>query len=166
MDEVALARERLALEHADRVSATPVDVPDDSFARLAAELSEREIVEPTATIAHENYNSKFNRPADRSEQLLHDSATLARGAVSEEEPMSDPEATHDRLGADILSAHERLTRTIEARLPAMPSTNASAISRCSRRYRQARGDREAVAAGLPRSGAELLPILMQRFSSR
>ena len=33
--------------------------------------------------------------------------------------MSDPEATHDRLGADILSAHERLTRTIEARLPAM-----------------------------------------------
>jgi alkylhydroperoxidase family enzyme len=62
-DEVALsARERLALEYADRVSATPVDVPDDFFARLAAELSEREIVELTATIAHENYNSKFNRP--------------------------------------------------------------------------------------------------------
>ena len=34
--------------------------------------------------------------------------------------MSDPEATHDRLGVDILSAHERLTRTIEARLPALP----------------------------------------------
>ena len=47
---------------ADRVSATPVDVPDDFFARLAAEFSEREIVELTATIAHENYNSKFNRP--------------------------------------------------------------------------------------------------------
>ena len=62
-DEAALStRERLALEHADRVSATPVDVPDDFFARLAAEFSEREIVELTATIAHENYNSKFNRP--------------------------------------------------------------------------------------------------------
>jgi alkylhydroperoxidase family enzyme len=62
-DEVGLStRERLALEHADRVSATPVDVPDDFFARLAAEFSEREIVELTATIAHENYNSKFNRP--------------------------------------------------------------------------------------------------------
>jgi alkylhydroperoxidase family enzyme len=63
MGGVALsARERLALEHADRVSATPVDVPDEFFARLAAEFSEREIVELTATIAHENYNSKFNRP--------------------------------------------------------------------------------------------------------
>jgi len=62
-DEVGLSvRERLALEHADRVSATPVDVPDEFFARLAAEFSEREIVELTATIAHENYNSKFNRP--------------------------------------------------------------------------------------------------------
>jgi alkylhydroperoxidase family enzyme len=56
------SRERLALEYSDRVSATPVDVPDDFFARLAAEFSEREIVELTATIAHENYNSKFNRP--------------------------------------------------------------------------------------------------------
>ena len=56
------AREALALEYADRVSATPVDVPDDFYARLAKEFSEREIVELTATIAHENYNSKFNRP--------------------------------------------------------------------------------------------------------
>lgn len=55
-------RERLALEYADRVSATPVDVPDDFFERLRAEYSEREIVELTAHIAHENYNSKFNRP--------------------------------------------------------------------------------------------------------
>src|SRR5947208_15615140 len=55
-------REIHALEYADRVSATPVDVPDDFFARLAAEFGEREIVELTATIAHENYNSKFNRP--------------------------------------------------------------------------------------------------------
>ena len=55
-------RERLALDYADHVSATPVDVSDERFARLAAEFSEREIVELTATIAHENYNSKFNRP--------------------------------------------------------------------------------------------------------
>jgi alkylhydroperoxidase family enzyme len=55
-------RERLALEYADRVSATPVDVPDDFFAGLAREFSEREIVELTSTIAHESYNSKFNRP--------------------------------------------------------------------------------------------------------
>jgi alkylhydroperoxidase family enzyme len=55
-------RERTALEYADRVSATPVDVPDDFFARLARLFSEREIVEMTAHIALENYNAKSNRP--------------------------------------------------------------------------------------------------------
>jgi alkylhydroperoxidase family enzyme len=55
-------RERLALDYADRVSATPVDVPDEFFAKLAAAFSEREIVELTAHIAHENYNAKSNRP--------------------------------------------------------------------------------------------------------
>ncbi len=55
-------RERVALEYADRVSATPVDVSDELFARLGALFSEKEIVELTATIAHENYSSKFNRP--------------------------------------------------------------------------------------------------------
>jgi alkylhydroperoxidase family enzyme len=55
-------RERLALDYADRVSATPVDVPDDVFARLREHFSEREIVELTAHIAHENYSAKSNRP--------------------------------------------------------------------------------------------------------
>src|SRR5262252_7322875 len=55
-------RERIALEYADRVSATPVDVPDEFFAHLQRLFSEREIVELTAHIAHENYNAKSNRP--------------------------------------------------------------------------------------------------------
>jgi len=55
-------REQLALEYSDRVSATPVDVPDAFFEKLRAEFSEREIVELTAHIAHENYNAKSNRP--------------------------------------------------------------------------------------------------------
>src|SRR5262245_30633109 len=55
-------RERIALEYADRVSATPVDVPDDFFAHLWQVFSEREIVELTTHIAHENYNAKSNRP--------------------------------------------------------------------------------------------------------
>jgi alkylhydroperoxidase family enzyme len=55
-------RERVALEYADRVSATPVDVPDEFFADLKRLFSEREIVELTAHIAHENYNAKSNRP--------------------------------------------------------------------------------------------------------
>jgi len=55
-------REQLALEYADRVSATPVDVPDDFFEKLRAEFSEAEIVELTSHIAQENYNAKSNRP--------------------------------------------------------------------------------------------------------
>ena len=55
-------RERIALEYADRVSATPVDVPDEFFAKLGQLFSEREIVELTAHIAHKNYNAKSNRP--------------------------------------------------------------------------------------------------------
>jgi len=55
-------RERFALEYANRVSATPVDVPDAFFEQLRQAFSEREIVELTAHIAHENYNAKFNRP--------------------------------------------------------------------------------------------------------
>jgi len=55
-------RELVALEYADRVSATPVDVPDEFFVRLRSLFSEREIVELTAHIAHENYNAKSNRP--------------------------------------------------------------------------------------------------------
>ena len=55
-------REQLALEYADRVSATPVDVSDEFFAKLSAAFSEVEIVELTAHIAQENYNAKSNRP--------------------------------------------------------------------------------------------------------
>ena len=55
-------RERVALEYADRVSATPVDVSDEFFVRLSSLFSEREIVELTSHIAHENYNAKMNRP--------------------------------------------------------------------------------------------------------
>ena len=55
-------RERIALEYADRVSVTPVDVPDEFFAHVRRLFSEREIVELTAHIAHENYNAKSNRP--------------------------------------------------------------------------------------------------------
>src|SRR4029450_12285302 len=55
-------RERTALEYADRVSATPVDVPDDFFARVQQRFSDRECPELTAHIPQENYNAKSNRP--------------------------------------------------------------------------------------------------------
>jgi hypothetical protein len=39
-----------------------VQHPDEFFARLQRLFSEREIVELTMQIAHENYNAKSNRP--------------------------------------------------------------------------------------------------------
>lgn len=44
------------------MSATPVNVLDEFFSKLQRLFSEREIVELTAQIAHENYNAKSNRP--------------------------------------------------------------------------------------------------------
>ncbi|MGH7803328.1 MAG: carboxymuconolactone decarboxylase family protein [Candidatus Binatia bacterium] len=55
------ARERLVVEYADRVTSTPVDVTDELFETLRAAFGERELVELTAVIAHESFNSKFNR---------------------------------------------------------------------------------------------------------
>ena len=61
-DGLLSTREQLALEYADRISATPVDVPDAFFERLRAAFSEREIVELTGQIAQENGNAKMSRP--------------------------------------------------------------------------------------------------------
>lgn len=53
-------RARLALELAERATATPPQVDDAFFARLAACFSAPEIVELTAIIAWENYRARFN----------------------------------------------------------------------------------------------------------
>ena len=54
-------RERVALEYADRITITELDVSDAFFAQVRSHFSEDEIVELTATIAWENCSSKFNR---------------------------------------------------------------------------------------------------------
>jgi alkylhydroperoxidase family enzyme len=52
--------ERLLLDYATVLTATPVDVPDALFARLRQELDEAALVELTAAIAWENYRARFN----------------------------------------------------------------------------------------------------------
>jgi alkylhydroperoxidase family enzyme len=54
-------RERLVLELADAMTATPAEVPDAMFARLRATFSEAQLVELIANIAWENYRARFNR---------------------------------------------------------------------------------------------------------
>ena len=53
-------RDKLVLEYADAVSATPCDVSDELFERLHAEFDEEQLVELTAAIAWENWRARFN----------------------------------------------------------------------------------------------------------
>jgi alkylhydroperoxidase family enzyme len=53
-------RERLALELAERMTYTRKRVTNAFFNRLKRHFSEEEIVELAATIALENFRSKFN----------------------------------------------------------------------------------------------------------
>ena len=52
--------EKLVLEYADHMTKTPVEVPDDLFARLRERFNEPQLVELTATIAWENYRARLD----------------------------------------------------------------------------------------------------------
>lgn len=53
--------ERVALEYADRMTLSGLDVDDAFFATLRGAFDDDEIVELTEIIAWENASSKFNR---------------------------------------------------------------------------------------------------------
>ncbi len=56
--------ERVALELAERVTATPTAVDDELFGRLRRHFTEAQIVELAAICAWENYRARFNRVLD------------------------------------------------------------------------------------------------------
>jgi alkylhydroperoxidase family enzyme len=62
--------EKVALEYADRITITELDVSDQFFAQVQRYFSDDEIVELTATIAWENCSSKFNRALRIDSQQL------------------------------------------------------------------------------------------------
>lgn len=53
-------REKLALTYAERITRSDQDVDSALFAQLEAEFPPAALVELTATIAFENFRSKFN----------------------------------------------------------------------------------------------------------
>ena len=53
--------ERVALELAEGMTHTPVDVSDAVFDEARACFSDEQLVELVATIAMENYRARFNR---------------------------------------------------------------------------------------------------------
>ena len=53
--------ERIALEIAEGLSATPAAVPDALFAQAQKHFTNAQLVELAATIAMENYRARLNR---------------------------------------------------------------------------------------------------------
>ena len=58
--ELFTPAERVALELADAMTATPPEVTDDLFARVREHYSDAQLVELAAIVAQENYRSRFN----------------------------------------------------------------------------------------------------------
>ena len=52
--------EKLVLDYASAITATPVDVPEGLFAELRRHFDEAQLVELTAAIAWENYRARFD----------------------------------------------------------------------------------------------------------
>jgi alkylhydroperoxidase family enzyme len=52
--------EKLVIEYTERMTLTPVEVPDKVFAELRAHLDNAQLVELTATIAWESYRARFD----------------------------------------------------------------------------------------------------------
>jgi alkylhydroperoxidase family enzyme len=56
--------EKLVLDYAVGVSSTPVDVPDELFAKLQSQFDDAQLVELTNVIALENMRGRFNLALD------------------------------------------------------------------------------------------------------
>jgi alkylhydroperoxidase family enzyme len=52
--------EKLVIEYAEKMTKTPVEVPDALFAALRQHFDEAQLVELTAEIAWENYRARFD----------------------------------------------------------------------------------------------------------
>ena len=64
-------RERVAIEYAEQVSKTPVNVPDELFGRLQKYFNEEQIVELTESITYENYRARFNHALQIGSENLY-----------------------------------------------------------------------------------------------
>lgn len=53
--------ERLVIELADALTATPASVSDDLYARLRSQFSEEQLMQLGGQIAFENYRARWNR---------------------------------------------------------------------------------------------------------
>jgi len=57
-------KERLLVQLADALAATPADVSEELFAQLHANFTEEQLIELAADAAQENYRARWNRLFD------------------------------------------------------------------------------------------------------
>lgn len=81
--------EKLVLDYATAMTQTPVEVPDELFARMTQHFDEAQMVEITSVIALENYRARFNWAMGLAGQGFSDGAYCVR-----------PDATAEPAGAD------------------------------------------------------------------
>ena len=60
--------DRQVIELAERLTATPADVPEALYASLRSAIGEDALVELAAEVAWENYRARFNRAFDLQPQ--------------------------------------------------------------------------------------------------
>ena len=63
--------ERLVIELADAMAATPSNVSDDLYARLRNQFSEEQLLQLGGQIAFENYRARLNRVFDVGSDELY-----------------------------------------------------------------------------------------------
>jgi 4-carboxymuconolactone decarboxylase len=82
--------EKLVLDYAVGVSSTPVDVPDELFAKLRSHFDDAQLVELTNVIALENMRGRFNLALDIG------SAGFSEGVVC---AIPEPSSREEMVGA-------------------------------------------------------------------
>jgi alkylhydroperoxidase family enzyme len=63
--------ERLVIELADAMTATPSNIPDDLYARLRTQFRDEQLMELSAQIAFENFRARLNRVYDVGSDELY-----------------------------------------------------------------------------------------------
>jgi alkylhydroperoxidase family enzyme len=63
--------ERLVIELADAMVATPSNISDDLYSRLRVQFSEEQLMELSAQIAFENFRARLNRVFDVGSDELY-----------------------------------------------------------------------------------------------
>ena len=78
--------ERLVIELADAMVATPSNISDDLYSRLRAQFSEEQLMELSAQIAFENFRARLNRVFDAGSDGLYVPEAPAEGKAEANMP--------------------------------------------------------------------------------